>query len=203
MAQEGEVVIVGDDGTEHVFPPGFDPKRAAGIVRVQSAHPVSGTGGAVLSAIGSGLPAAANAVEDFATSPTAAQAGGALARGLTTAGEIGRGIFTGSPADILAAPRVGWAAGKGGYWLTKGAQSIARPIAGTLQMVAPYGPAVSAVGGAANVGQLAQMAEPNRRDIGFLGAGPSVNVPGAEPPVLNSLAAKLRDAIMRRISPTP
>lgn len=36
MAQE--VVIVGADGTEHVFPSGFDPKRAASIVR-QSAEP--------------------------------------------------------------------------------------------------------------------------------------------------------------------
>ncbi len=33
-----EVVIVGDDGTEHVFPPGFDPVKAAGIVR-QGASP--------------------------------------------------------------------------------------------------------------------------------------------------------------------
>ncbi len=30
---EGGVVIVGDDGTEHVFPSGFDPKKAAAIVR--------------------------------------------------------------------------------------------------------------------------------------------------------------------------
>lgn len=33
MAGEGEVVIVGEDGTEHVFPEGFDPKKAAAIVR--------------------------------------------------------------------------------------------------------------------------------------------------------------------------
>jgi hypothetical protein len=31
--QQPEVVIRADDGTEHVFPPGFDPKRAASIVR--------------------------------------------------------------------------------------------------------------------------------------------------------------------------
>lgn len=30
---QGEVIIVADDGTEHVFPAGFDPKKAAGIVR--------------------------------------------------------------------------------------------------------------------------------------------------------------------------
>jgi hypothetical protein len=33
MAQRPEVVIVGVDGKEHIFPPGFDPKRAAEIVR--------------------------------------------------------------------------------------------------------------------------------------------------------------------------
>lgn len=32
-----EIVILGADGTEHVFPAGFDPKRAAEIVRGQSA----------------------------------------------------------------------------------------------------------------------------------------------------------------------
>lgn len=30
-----EIVIIGKDGTEHVFPDGFDPKRAAEIVRAQ------------------------------------------------------------------------------------------------------------------------------------------------------------------------
>lgn len=35
--QQPEVVIVAADGTEHVFPPGFDPKRAAEIVRKQNA----------------------------------------------------------------------------------------------------------------------------------------------------------------------
>ena len=36
MPEQQEVVIVGADGKEHVFPPGFDPKRAAAIVRGQS-----------------------------------------------------------------------------------------------------------------------------------------------------------------------
>jgi hypothetical protein len=34
--QAGDVVIRGEDGHDHVFPPGFDPKRAASIVRMQS-----------------------------------------------------------------------------------------------------------------------------------------------------------------------
>lgn len=37
MSDQGqEVVIVSNDGTEHVFPAGFDPKRAASIVRRQA-----------------------------------------------------------------------------------------------------------------------------------------------------------------------
>jgi hypothetical protein len=39
MAQE--IVIVGDDGTEHVFPSGFDPARAAAIVRSRNVTPIS------------------------------------------------------------------------------------------------------------------------------------------------------------------
>lgn len=35
MPEQPEVVILGADGTEHVFPPGFNPKRAAAIVRGQ------------------------------------------------------------------------------------------------------------------------------------------------------------------------
>jgi hypothetical protein len=35
MADESVIVIVGEDGTEHEFPAGFDPKRAAAIVRGQ------------------------------------------------------------------------------------------------------------------------------------------------------------------------
>lgn len=33
MPEQAEVVIVDRAGTEHVFPPGFDPKKAAGIVK--------------------------------------------------------------------------------------------------------------------------------------------------------------------------
>lgn len=37
MPQAAEVVILGKDGQEHVFPPGFDPTRAAAIVRSKNA----------------------------------------------------------------------------------------------------------------------------------------------------------------------
>lgn len=37
MAQDPELVIMDGAGREHVFPPGFDPQKAAGIVRAQGA----------------------------------------------------------------------------------------------------------------------------------------------------------------------
>ena len=39
-----EVVIIGEDGREHVFPDGFDPKRAAAIVRAQAPEPTAHIG---------------------------------------------------------------------------------------------------------------------------------------------------------------
>ena len=71
------LVIIGADGAEHIFPPGFDPKRAAAIVR-RDTTPKDNPGGAAL-----GLAAAepaANLAMRFATSPTAARTGGVLGR---------------------------------------------------------------------------------------------------------------------------
>lgn len=121
------------------------------------------------------LPAPmAHAATAFATSPTAAKTASSLARGGTTLAAIGRGLFTGNPSDIIAAPMEGWAAGKGGYFLAKGAQSIANPIARALTAAEPLAKAVGAAAGPQGVLDLAQMAEPNRRDIGFFGIGGSI-----------------------------
>jgi len=42
-----EIVIIGDDGTEHVFPAGMDPKKAAAIVRGQASEQPNAGGSAV------------------------------------------------------------------------------------------------------------------------------------------------------------
>lgn len=62
MADPAEVVIVGPDGTEHVFPPGFDPQRAAAIVR-QAAVPRSVLDTAKDVAIGAGKGAIHTALD--------------------------------------------------------------------------------------------------------------------------------------------
>lgn len=145
----------------------------------------SSIGGAVMVGAKASLPWARNAIEEFATSPTLPKATGAAARALTTGSGIVHGAVTLNPAEVIAAPRVGWAAGKGGYFLGKGAQSVAGPVAELLEKAAPYAQALSTLGGAQGGLDLAQMADPKRQDIGFLGLGKSVHVPGEEPPLIN------------------
>jgi hypothetical protein len=142
-----------------------------------------------------GIPLAARAATAFAQSPTAAKTGGAIARGLTTAGGVINGLWTGNPTQILAASPEGWAAGKGGYFLTKGAQAAAAPAGRILGRMAPVAQALSRASGVQGGLDLAQMDDPTRRDIGTFGIGPSVDVPGAHPPVLNALMALIRERL--------
>jgi hypothetical protein len=157
--------------------------------------PQSDSSGVGFAAAGAGVPAAASGLASFAASPAVPKAFGAVARGATTVGGLLHGAYTGNFPEIVASPIAGWQAGKGGYFLGKMAQSIAKPASGLLQSVAPYAQTLSTLGGVQGGLDLAQMADPNRKDIGFLGMGPSVNVPGAEPPVLNRLAAYIRGKI--------
>lgn len=136
---------------------------------------------------------AANVAAEVATNPalpkTAASIGritGAIAPAI--AGGI-EGGPVGGAAGLMAAAKGSWLGGKTGYFTGKLIQNAAIPVAKGLEAIAPV---ASALSGAAGVGDLAQMAEPNRKDIGFLGLGPSVNVPGAEPPLINGLLARLR-----------
>lgn len=61
--------------------------------------------------------------------------------------------------------------------------------------VSGIGRALSAVSGPMGMTDFAQTVEPNRRDIGVMGIGRSVDVPGAHPPALN----QLRDYIMAKL----
>lgn len=131
------------------------------------------------------LPWAQQAAESIATSPTLPKTTGAIARGLTTGAGIIHGAATLNPAEVIAAPRVGWAAGKGGYFLGKWMQSVAAPVADMLEKAAPYAQALGTLSGVQGGLDLAQMDQPTRQDVGFLGLGKSVHVPGEEPPLVN------------------
>ena len=141
---------------------------------------------------------ASRAATAIATSPTlpksAATVGritGAIAPMAAGAYEYGLpGFFSGA----VGAAKGSWAGGKTGYFTGKLLQNATMPIAKGLSAAAPYATVLS---GAQGVGDLAQMAEPDRKDIGVLGVGRSVDVPGAHPPVLNALLARLRAALGR------
>lgn len=126
-----------------------------------------------LAGAGAGVPIAARGMLDFATSPTAAKTLGSVARGLTTTGGVIHGLYRGNPSEVIAAPISGWAAGKGGYFLGRNLQDVAKPIAGLLEKATPYASTFTQLAGAQGINDLAQMAEPSRKDIGFLGIGPS------------------------------
>lgn len=140
--------------------------------------------GLALAAAGNGIPAAANAAMHVATSPNAGKIGSML-------GQITGGIEGAMKGGPMGAAGGVWAGGKAGWFTGKLAQRLAAPVASGLEKVAPYAQALSTLGGAQGVNDLAQMAEPNRKDIGFLGMGPSVDVPSAEPPWLNAVLGRL------------
>jgi len=88
-----EIVIVADDGTEHVFPDGFDPKEAAAIVR----------GGPSSPTISAALPIEAGVAGARAVPAIVARTGNALtgaAKAAPLAGQLAGKVVPG----IIAGP---------------------------------------------------------------------------------------------------
>lgn len=104
-----EIVIVGDDGTEHVFPAGFDPKKAAAIVR--GAPAAAGPTGVSAEKVAGAAPVLGGMIGSAVGGAPGALLGGAAGSGygqlLRHAGEIpgaiadvSRNLFT-EPAATL------------------------------------------------------------------------------------------------------
>lgn len=175
---------------------GAAPDASAWTVGPSPQVEQSSKGGLVGVAISEAVPAAGKGLAAFAASPEAPKVMGAVARGLTTAGGVIGGVATASPAQVLAASREGWLAGKGAYFLGKGLQSVSRPVANALKTIAPYMQTVGTLSGAQTALDVAQMAEPTRKDIGVLGVTMGDAMPDPEhPALLNLLAMKASDAI--------
>lgn len=154
------------------------------------AKPGSGLGlpAAIAGAV---APTAATLAAEVGTNPAVPRMVGAAARAATTLGALGHGMAKGNLSEIVAAPLAGWQAGKGGYFLGKGAQAVARPLSSAIESAAPLANVAGVVQGALD---LAQMAEPNRKDIGFLGIAGGTPDPN-HPALLNLLAMKAADGI--------
>ncbi len=158
--------------------------------------------GIKLAAAGSLVPRAATAAMEMATNPNVAKVAGTVGKviGATAAPVVG--AMKGGPLGALAGAaemgKAAWAGGGTGWFTGKTLQSAAMPVAKALEAVKPYAQALSTLGGAAGVGDLAQMAEPNRKDIGFLGLstnGPPIDP--SHPPLINEAIAKIAERMGR------
>ncbi len=117
------------------------------------------------------MPLVQDAINRFATNPDVAKA-------FATGGRIVGGI-TSLPAGLSGFGDVqkgAYAGGRSGYFTGKLAQDVVRPVANVVQKVTDAVPSrvmtvANVVGGVQSGLDLAQMAEPNRTDIGFMGMG--------------------------------
>ena len=168
----------------------------------------SDSGALLMAGAGAAVPAVAHGAMEIATSPTLAKTGGTIGRILGAAAPPVAGLIEGGPvgmlAGLLGASKGSWLGGHTGYFSGRLLQDAAAPVSRVLNAVGPYTQALRTGSGAQGVLDLAQMAEPKRRDIGVMGVGTS---PTAEqmhmtpdafadyqrqhPPFLNSLASKI------------
>jgi hypothetical protein len=200
------IIIVDDTGTEHEFPAGFDPVRAAGIVRAASEGPPKSSGpkaGLALAATSHGLPGAATAAEEFVTNPNVPRVAAKIGRVVGgVAPVIGGGAAGGIPGaamGVAAASKGAWAGGKTGWFSGKLAQDVATPMARGLARMAPYAKALGTASGVQSGLDLAQMAEPSRRDIGTMGVGASIPHDAEHPALINKGVTALRDLVRRKL----
>ncbi len=119
-----------------------------------------------LAAAGGVVPSASRLAMEVATNPNVARAG-------STAGQVLGGIEGAIHGGPMGAAGGVWTGGKAGWFTGKLAQKLAGRPAAVLEKLAPYAQTLSTLAGAQGVNDLAQIAEPNRRDIGVLGIGPS------------------------------
>jgi hypothetical protein len=138
-----------------------------------TAAPESDSGALIAKGAAAAVPVAANAAAELATNPNVPKAAAAAGRLVGAIAPTVAGGAAGGPVGALAgaanAAKGAWAGGKTGWFTGKLAQEIAAPVASVAEKVAPYAQAASTVAGAQGVNDLAQMAEPKRQDIGFMG----------------------------------
>lgn len=193
MAGDRVIVV---DGVEHHFPVDATDEEVSAALNGGDPEMPQGThGGLTLSAAGKAVPAAATMLEEVGTNPN-------LQKGMATVGRVVGGaaapIIGAAKAGPLGAllgvaemPKAAWAGGGTGWFGGRMVQGAARAASRPLRAVAPYAQTLSTLGAAAGVGDLAQMAEPTRKDIGFLGVGGGTPDP-EHPALMNAVLARLR-----------
>lgn len=195
---------------------GESEANIATVIRASQPKPPSVPDTAIgMSAAGGSVPLAANMAERVATSPTLPKTVATIGRTIGAIAPAAGGIASGNPLaavnGVMAAGQGAWTGGKGGWFTGKLLQNAAAPVATALRRAAPYAQALSTVSGAQGVNDLAQMAEPNRTDIGVLGVGASPTAESmhmtpeqfaqaqeAHPPLLNDIYRRVKAKLSGR-----
>lgn len=152
--------------------------------------PQSDAGGLAIAGASGAIPIATRMAEEVATNPGARKA-------LAAVGNIaGAASQFPNPAGMVGGA---WLGGKVGWRAASLAQKAAAPVATILEKAAPYMSALTKLGGVQSALDLAQMADPKRQDIGFLGIGSGTPDPD-HPALLNLALSKAREAIQSLIS---
>jgi hypothetical protein len=185
-------------------PDGFEPDAPPPSAAPPPAPTQPGSKAALTLATGRAVPALTSAADELATNPNVPKIAAKAGRVIGGLAPIVAGAKEGGPVGAMVgvamSSKGAWAGGKTGWFTGKLAQSVAAPVAKILETTLPYARAISNAAGPQGILDLAQMADPERQDIGFLGAGKSVDVPGAHPPLLNLAAKKVRAAIQAIVS---
>lgn len=164
----------------------------------------SSVGALPIAAAGAVTPKVAGWALELATNPDAWKTGATIGRvvgGLSGgAGAVAAGLASGHPMTILGAPAAAamgsWVGGKEG-WRT---MNLAQKLAGkSVPLLEAIGPALARAGLVQGGLDLAQMAEPTRQDIGFLGLGGGTPDP-QNPAMLNAAAQWLKDQVARALA---
>lgn len=206
---------------ENGLPPGWVFVDEPPMVASHDQKPDTTTG-LKIAAAGGLMPRAANAAMELATNPNVAKVAGRIGSlvGATAAPVVG--AMKGGPLGALAGAaemgKASWAGSGTGWFTGKTLQRAAMPVAKTLDAMRPYAQILSTLSGIQGALDLNQMAEPNRRDIGFLGIGAQTPEEAAKegerlnaitqqtnrlPSIseLNADTAQMRDLVRQGLSP--
>lgn len=144
-------------------------------VEPQKPNQPSSSGGLTLAVAGKAVPVLSRAVQEVATNPAVpklmAKTGSAIGGLAPVVGGAYEAGPAGAAIGLAASAKGSWAGGKTGWFTGKLMQKVAAPIATVATKVEPYAQALSTLSGVQSALDLAQIAEPDRKDIGFLGIG--------------------------------
>lgn len=142
---------------------------------------------------------AADIATELATNPKVPYIGSKIGRAVGAVAPVVAGAqeggLVGAMVGMAASAKTAWAGGRTGWFSAKLAQNIAAPAADILVKATPYMKALNRFAGPQSALDLAQLADPNRRDIGVLGIGSTQHVPGEHPALVNLAVQKIGDSI--------